>query len=97
MDKVKGREYFFLFCSGIIIGGLLGIISFNSLISHRIDEYHQKIQALELLIQDKNLRLEKLEDTIDKKKLFVKNSSIAVNQKEDVLTSIGLEKYKRDS
>ena len=70
MDKVKEGEYFFLFCSGIIIGGLLGIISFNSLISHRIDEYHQKIQALELLIQDKNLRLEKLEDTIDKKKLL---------------------------
>ncbi|NLP27307.1 MAG: hypothetical protein GX370_00770 [Clostridia bacterium] len=97
MDKVKGREYFFLFCSGIIIGGLLGIISFNSLISHRIDEYHQKIQALELLIQDKNLRLEKLEDTIDKKKLLVKNISISLNHKEDDLTRIGLEKNIRET
>lgn len=97
MDKIKGKDYFILLCTGIIIGGLVGIISYNSLVSYRIDEYHQKIRALELLIEDKNLRLEKLEDTIDKKKILVKNITISLNHKEDDLTRIGLEKNIRET
>lgn len=92
MDKVRDKIYFTLFCTGMIIGGLVGIITYNSLVSYRIDEYHQKIKALELLIEDKNLRLEKLEDTIDKNKLLVKKIQISLNHKEDDLTRIGLEK-----
>jgi len=97
MDKIKGKNYFILFYTGIIVGGLFGIISYNALVSHRIDEYHQKIKALELLIEDKDLRLEKLEDTIDKNKLIVKNINITLNHKEDDLTRIGLEKNIRES
>jgi len=81
----------------MIIGGLVGIITYNSLVSYRIDEYHQKIKTLELLIEDKNLRLEKLEDTIDKNKLLVKNIQISLNHKEDDLTRIGLEKNIRET
>ncbi|SCN24906.1 hypothetical protein N3C_2048 [Clostridium sp. N3C] len=97
MDKIKGKNYFILFYTGIIVGGLFGIISYNALVSHRIDEYHQKIKALELLIEDKDLRLEKLEDTIDKNKLIVKNINITLNHKEDDLTRIGLEKNIRET
>lgn len=97
MDKVRDKIYFTLFCTGMIIGGLVGIITYNSLVSYRIDEYHQKIKTLELLIEDKNLRLEKLEDTIDKNKLLVKKIQISLNHKEDDLTRIGLEKNIRET
>lgn len=97
MDKIKENKHFIILCTGMIIGGLVSIISYNSLVSHKIDEYHQKIQALELIIEDKNLRLEKLEDTIDKNKLLVKNINISLNHKEDDLTRIGLEKNIRET
>jgi septal ring factor EnvC (AmiA/AmiB activator) len=96
MDKVKKEGYFFFFATGFLIGGLIGILAFNCLISYRIDQYHEKIRTLEAVIEDKDTRLEKLEDTINKKRLVVKKIEVTLEKEEDELTKITLQKHIKE-
>jgi hypothetical protein len=92
MDKIIKGGFFLFFCTGLAIGGIFGILVLNSFISYRIDQYHQKINTLESQIEDKDLRLEKLEDTINKKKLIVKSIEITLEDEKDEFTKLALEK-----
>ena len=96
MGKVKKNEYFLFFSTGFIIGGLLGVMALNCLISYRIDQYHEKINTLEAVIEDKDTRLKKLEETINKKKLIVKKIEVTLENQEDELTGITLEKHIKE-
>ncbi len=96
MDKIKKEGYFLFFASGFLIGGLIGILAFSCLISYRIDQYHQRIKTLEAVIEDKDGRLEKLEETVNKKRLIVKKIEITLENEEDELTRITLEKHIKE-
>lgn len=96
MGKVKKDGYFILFTTGILIGGIIGILAFSCLISYRIDEYHQKINTLESVIEDKDTRLKKLEETINKKRLIVKKIEVTLENEEDELTRITLQKHIKE-
>lgn len=96
MDKIIRGGFFLFFCTGFIIGGLVGILVLSSLISYRIDRYHQRINTLEVQIAEKNLSLEKLEETIDKKKLIVKNLEVNLEHEVDEFTRITLEKHIKE-
>lgn len=77
MDKIEYRSrYAIFFFTGIIIGLLFGAISIFTLVSYRVDLYHQKIKKLGYEIQEKDFRLEKLEETVNKKKLLVKDVQV---------------------
>ncbi len=80
----------------MIIGGLIGILALSCLISYRIDQYHQNIKTLEAVIEDKDVRLEKLEEAINKKKLIVKVVQVTLDNHEDQLTSITLQKHIKE-
>jgi septal ring factor EnvC (AmiA/AmiB activator) len=96
MDKVKKEGYFLFFCTGLLLGGILGIISYNTFISYRIDQYHQKIKTLESVIADKDVRLEKLEEAINNRRLVVKSIEITLEKEEDELTKITLQKHIKE-
>ncbi|MBK5242841.1 hypothetical protein [Clostridium sp.] len=96
MDKVKKEGYFLFFATGFIIGGIIGIIALSCLISYRIDEYHHSISALEALVEDKDARLEKLEETINKKRLIVKKIEVTLENEEDELARITLQKHIKE-
>ena len=96
MDKVKKEGYFLFFATGFIIGGIIGIIAFSCLVSYRIDVYHQKISVLEVLIEDKDARLEKLEETINTKRLIVKKIEVTLENEEDEITRSILQKHIKE-
>lgn len=95
MGRIAKAGYSLFFLTGFIIGVLLGLISLSAFISHRLDEYHQKIASLSSVIEEKNMVLEKLEDSINKRKLIVKDVEVYLNSKEDKLVNIELEKHIR--
>ncbi len=63
----KKNQYFFSFCVGLILGGLIGIVFFSLFISYRIENYHRKITYLNNIIEDQQVRLEGLENKLSKK------------------------------
>lgn len=93
MGRITKAGYALFFLTGFIIGALLGLISLSSFISHRLDEYHQKIASLSSVIEEKDMALEKLEDSINKRKLIVTDVEVYLNSKEDKLVNIELEKH----
>lgn len=78
------------------MGGLIGVLSFSTFISYRIDQYHHKIKTLESEIEDKNARLEKLEEVINKKKLVVKEVEVTLENEEDEIAKITLQKHIKE-
>ncbi len=78
------------------MGGLIGILSFSTFISYRIDQYHHKIKTLESEIEDKNARLEKLEEVINKRKLVVKGVEVTLENEEDEIAKITLQKHIKE-
>lgn len=96
MEPVGKKGYFILFCTGLLIGGLTGIILLNSFISYRIDEYHKRIETLESEIEEKNIQLKKLEEAINKRRLIVKSIEVNIENEEDELSRIALQKHIKE-
>ncbi len=78
------------------MGGLIGILSFSTFISYRIDQYHHKIKTLESEIEDKDARLEKLEEVINKRKLVVKGVEVTLENENDEIAKITLQKHIKE-
>ena len=97
MGKIKKRSIAFLvtLLAGTIIGAILGTVVLNALISYRIDQYVRQIQYLEGIIQDQEIRFKKLEESINNKKLILKDIKIFLIY-EDEMDKIILEKYIKE-
>lgn len=77
MDEMNEKNnYFLFFICGLIIGSLVAITTINILVSYRIEQYHKEILYLNSVIEDKEARLKKLEDTLHKRKFVIKKVSI---------------------
>lgn len=74
--KKTSFRYFFCFAVGVITGIIIGTAALSIIVSYRIDTYHKKITHLETDIQDKNARLEKLEQSINTQKYILKDIEI---------------------
>ncbi|MCY6369105.1 hypothetical protein OXH55_00405 [Clostridium ganghwense] len=79
---------------------MLGVIVINLLISYRIDNYMKEIQRLEKVIEEKEFRLERLEEKIDNKRLMVNDIQIQLKyedeEENDDIVKIALEKHVKD-
>lgn len=93
--KIRINNYFLNFFIGLIAGVLIGIISFSTLISCKIDSFYEKIASLENIILDKNAKLENLEKSINSKKFVLKDIEVILLSKEkdiDDLETMHIEK-----
>lgn len=100
MDKVRNRtKYFSFFAAGLFIGGIIGVIVINLLVSYRIDNYIKEIEYLNTTIEDNNIKLEKLQDTIHKNKLIIKEIEVELkfqDEEDDEIARIALTKHIKE-
>lgn len=82
--------------TGIVIGFLAGGVTVNALISFRVDMYHKRIKYLEAVIDERNIKLEKLEESINKKRYILKDVEIILLYEDDNIDKITLEKSIKD-
>ena len=96
MGKIKNKSYGFCICfiTGLLVGTLIGTVIITVLISYRMDEQYKKIISLENTIQDRDAKLEKLENSIDSYAVVLKNVEIYIldNEEIDELDKIDIEK-----
>ena len=94
------RKSCFCLFVGVLIGVIIGIVFLNMLISFRIDIYCERIKYLENIIEDKEIRLAKLEESINNEKIILKEIEIVImteeKDEEDLIDKITLEKHIKE-
>ncbi len=93
--RIEGR--FIFFASGFIIGMMLGLLMLTFLVSYRMDEYLQRIDYLETIIEDKDIRLQKLEESINQTKVIIKDITLYLDfGEEETGDRLTLEKHIKE-
>lgn len=96
MEQLKSIAYQYKFCfySGLIIGILIGVSVLSVMISYRIDLFYENIAVLENTIQDRNARLEKLQENLNtqKKDLILEDVELNLIFTGDDIDKIVIEK-----
>lgn len=87
----QGRQ-FRCFGSGLAAGILAGAAVFNLLVSYRMDQYYQEIRQLEAANEEKEIRLQRLEESVGKTKHLLKKIEVNLIYEGDELDKINLEK-----
>lgn len=97
MKRIR-QAFIVTFISSGILGMLLGAVLFNALISVRIDKYLEEIVYLKNIIEDKDTRLKKLEESINKQKYILSDISInfTTDKDSEEVDKVTLEKYIKD-
>ncbi|CAH2214984.1 hypothetical protein [Tepidibacter aestuarii] len=95
MGRLK-LKYLFSIMSGIIIGVIIGAFIIISLVSYRVDKYYEEIQKLKVAIEERDERLKKLEQSLNNKKLILKDIQIVLTHEGDEIDKITIEKYAKD-
>lgn len=90
------RKQFRCFLCGIAVGALAGVAIFSLLVSYRLDRYYQEIRQLELANEEKETRLGRLEESVDKTKYILKRIEVSLIYEGDELDKIALEKSIKD-
>ncbi|OPJ57244.1 hypothetical protein [Alkalithermobacter paradoxus] len=98
MVIVRGSKlkYIIFLLTGTVLGYILGVISINTLISYRIDKYHEEITYLNTVIEDKDTKLNKLEEAINNRKFILKDIEIVLLYDGDDIEKLKLKKYIRE-
>jgi len=90
MKKIINFNYLIVFITGFICGIMLGSSVLNALVSFRIDAYIERIKYLESDIEEKNVKLEKYQESINNKKFILR--SIELNT---ILSEINEEEFDK--
>ncbi|WP_053957325.1 hypothetical protein [Inediibacterium massiliense] len=86
-------KYFVSVLSGIMIGIIIGAFIIIALVSYRVDKYYEEIQKLNASIEERDERLKKLEQSINRQKLILKDINIILTYEGDEIDKITIEKY----
>ena len=78
MKKTKIYKFLIIFITGFICGCVLGSTAINALISYRIDAYIERIKYLESDIEEKNIKLEKYQESINHKKFILRSIDLNI-------------------
>ena len=96
--NTAGYKFLICFISGLLWGTLAGSVGISMLVSHRIDEFYEKIAYLEHTIQDKNEKLDKLEKSINNASIVLKDVFVILefndlsDEQADLIDNIEIEK-----
>lgn len=90
MARVKkhGWKLFSSFLLGMATGGLIGVITITVLVSYRLDQSYEEIAALKSVIEEKDERLSKLEESTNKQRFILKEIKIDFIFEEDEMDKI---------
>ncbi len=94
--KVAVNNIFLAFFTGLFSGLIIASTLLTILISYRMDTYYQHAKELEITIEEKNINLQKLEESINKNKYILKNIAVVLQYEGDNLDKLNLEKYIKD-
>ncbi|NLW47640.1 MAG: hypothetical protein GXY86_09930 [Firmicutes bacterium] len=86
------RKQLLCFSCGMAVGILVGVSVFSLLVSYRMDRYYHQIRELELANEEKETRLQRLEESVDKTKYILKKVEVILIYEGDELDKIALEK-----
>ncbi|ABN51307.1 MAG TPA: hypothetical protein DEF39_05380 [Hungateiclostridium thermocellum] len=95
-------KFFVCFVTGLIGGILLGCTLMSTLVSYRIDKYHEEIMLLKTRIEESDAKYNKLKESFDsmnKKKFLVSDIQVFLifkGNEEDDFDKMQLEKYIKD-
>ncbi len=84
------------FITGLLLGFILGVLGLTVLVSYRIDKYYERICYLEAVIEDKNIKLEKLNDSFNKKKYMLRDIEVIFINDIDEVVGISLQKHIKE-
>lgn len=102
MGGLRGRALKFTisFLTGFLIGGLVGVVFFSLLVTYKMDNYYKQISYLENTIENREERLEKLEQSINNQNIIVKDIEVNLTfdkkQINDEIDKIEIEKTIKD-
>jgi len=65
MGKMKSKYFLISFGTGLIAGILIGATALTILVSYRMDKLYENLAALENVINEKDAKLKKLEESIN--------------------------------
>ncbi len=72
MKKLDSR-FVIALITGLVCGVVSGSVAISSLVSYRIDLYMERIRYLESDIEEKTIKLEKYEDSINNRKFILRS------------------------
>ncbi|MBS4537441.1 hypothetical protein GOQ27_03145 [Clostridium sp. D2Q-11] len=97
MDRVKGINKFFItLIMGMIIGMIIGSLTVTIFVSYKIDEYYQRLNVYYTLLEEKDLKLNKLEESINKNRYILKDINIKLENINDEIDEIELIKHIKE-
>ncbi|MCR1898857.1 hypothetical protein NSA47_07645 [Irregularibacter muris] len=100
MGKIKKKNlgWMISFTTGLFIGILVGTLSFTLLISHRMDKHYETIENLTNIIEEKDIKLNKLEDSINAQNIVLQDIEIELIHEEEMneMDKITIEKTIRE-
>ncbi|WHH61184.1 hypothetical protein [Petroclostridium sp. X23] len=91
--NMKHLKFMICLITGVVIGIVLGVISLTVLVSYRMDMYSERISYLEAVVQDKDARLKKLEESINNTRFILKDVEVILVYEGDNIEKIDLEKH----
>lgn len=96
MAKIKRKYLLMSFGVGIIAGILIGAIGLTTLVSYRMDKLYEYVATLENTINEKDFKLNKLEESINTMYFVLQDIEIVINfsgeDTEDEIDKIEIEK-----
>jgi hypothetical protein len=84
MVKITEKPFkLILFSTGLILGIILTLAIATAFLSYRIDEYHQQIEALQTRLAEREIQLQRLSESLDKRKFILKSIEVIVDSTMD--------------
>jgi hypothetical protein len=96
INRLLKSNGFLSFLTGIMVGVMMGTAIMSILAGFRMEYYYRKIKLLESVIEDKEVQLVKLGDSINKHKYILKGIEVFLIYEGDDLDKIALEKYIKE-
>jgi len=78
MGKMKSKYFLISFGTGLIAGILIGATALTILASYRMDKLYENLAALENVINEKDAKLKKLEESINTMYFVLQDTEIIV-------------------
>ncbi|MBS4534824.1 hypothetical protein GOQ29_04250 [Clostridium sp. D2Q-14] len=90
------NKYFITITLGIIIGMIIGAIAITIFASYKIDEYYQKMNTYYSLLEEKDSKLKKIEESINSNKYILKDINIKIENLNDEIDEMELNKHIKE-